>query len=405
MYCPKCGKEIPDGARFCTECGFKIETTAKPTRPPVESVEVYPATQSVAGNPTEEQTATNTKKSGSIVKKWWFWVIIGVVLLLVLSIALAFGTGKRNTKSIPVATQSVTEQKIGGYEPADYERFSSRASDHGLKGTKLYLSGTVKTFGDSDNQLYLIVADENNKEWLVLVTALTGKTYDLDWLERQPVSIFGVYQGYSDDFEMPALILDRMAYNGKDYEPGSFVTDKPTEAAKPTAAPTRKPKPTAAPTEAPADNVSQEYKNALKSAQSYSDHMHMSKQGIFDQLTSEYGNKFPEDAAQYAIDNVDADWEYNALKKAESYSSNMHMSKQGIYDQLISEYGEQFTESEAQYAIDHVEADWNENALKKAESYYRDLNMSVQAVYDQLISEYGEKFTDSEAQYAIDHLE
>ena len=47
--------------------------------------------------------------------------------------------------------------------------------------------------------------------------------------------------------------------------------------------------------------------------------MHMSKQGIYDQLTSEYGEKFPADAAQYAIDNVEADWNANALEKAKLY--------------------------------------------------------------------------------------
>jgi hypothetical protein len=40
--------------------------------------------------------------------------------------------------------------------------------------------------------------------------------------------------------------------------------------------------------------------------------MHMSKQGIYDQLTSEYGEDFSADAAQYAIDNVQADWKQNA---------------------------------------------------------------------------------------------
>lgn len=56
----------------------------------------------------------------------------------------------------------------------------------------------------------------------------------------------------------------------------------------------------------------------------------------------------------------------NALKKAESYSEIMHMSKQGIYDQLVSSYGENFNKEDAQYAIDNIECDWNENALKKA---------------------------------------
>ena len=153
------------------------------------------------------------------------------------------------------------------------------------------------------------------------------------------------------------------------------------------------------------ESVPAEYKNALKKAKQYSTIMHMSKQGIYDQLTSEYGEGFPEDAAQYAVDNVDADWEANALEKAKDYSDTMHMSKRGIYDQLISEYGEKFTEDEAQYAIDNVEADWNENALAKAKDYQEHMSMSNSAIYDQLTSDYGEKFTEEEAQYAVDNLD
>lgn len=95
----------------------------------------------------------------------------------------------------------------------------------------------------------------------------------------------------------------------------------------------------------------------------------------------------------------------NALKKAEVYSKTMHMSKQGIYDQLTSSYGENFPADAAQYAIDNVEADWNENALATAKTYQKDMHMSKQSVYDQLVSDYGEKFTEEEAQYAIDNLE
>ena len=103
------------------------------------------------------------------------------------------------------------------------------------------------------------------------------------------------------------------------------------------------------------ENVSKEFQAALKSAQSYSDMMHMSKMGLYQQLISEYGEKFPEDAAQYAIDNVKADWNENALAKAKEYQETMSMSNDAIYEQLISEYGEQFTKEEAQYAIDNLE--------------------------------------------------
>ena len=97
--------------------------------------------------------------------------------------------------------------------------------------------------------------------------------------------------------------------------------------------------------------VPAEYESALKKAQSYSDMMHMSKAGLYDQLTSEYGEQFSAEAAQYAVDNVNADWNANALEKARSYQETMSMSPEAIRDQLTSEYGEQFTQEEADYAV------------------------------------------------------
>lgn len=43
-----------------------------------------------------------------------------------------------------------------------------------------------------------------------------------------------------------------------------------------------------------------------------------------------------------------------ALRSAESYSRTMNMSKRGIYEQLTAPYGEQFTAAEAQYAVDNL---------------------------------------------------
>lgn len=101
----------------------------------------------------------------------------------------------------------------------------------------------------------------------------------------------------------------------------------------------------------PADDVPTEWRNALRQAGTYSDTMHMSKQGVYDQLVSEYGGQFPADAAQYAIDNVEADWNANALAKAKTYQETMGMSTAAIRDQLVSEHGEKFTPEQADYAI------------------------------------------------------
>ena len=102
-------------------------------------------------------------------------------------------------------------------------------------------------------------------------------------------------------------------------------------------------------------SIPAEYTSALKKAKTYSDIMHMSKAAIYDQLTSEYGEKFTKEAAKYAMDNLEANWKENALKKAQNYQETMSMSPSAIYDQLISEYGEKFTKEEAQYAIDNLE--------------------------------------------------
>lgn len=94
-----------------------------------------------------------------------------------------------------------------------------------------------------------------------------------------------------------------------------------------------------------------EHRNALRQAKTYANVLHMSKQGVYDQLTSEHGGQFSDEAARYAADNVEADWNRNALEKAKTYQSQMAMSRGQIRDQLVSPHGEKFTEAEADYAM------------------------------------------------------
>lgn len=116
----------------------------------------------------------------------------------------------------------------------------------------------------------------------------------------------------------------------------------------------------------------------------------------FNYVTLKFKNKKDQEAA-----NVPVEYQ-NALDKAQSYSDNMHMSKQGIYEQLISQV-EGFSKKSTSYAIKHVQADWNKNALEKAKSYQKNEKMSRNAIYDQLTSSV-EGFTPSQARYAINHL-
>lgn len=100
--------------------------------------------------------------------------------------------------------------------------------------------------------------------------------------------------------------------------------------------------------------VPTEYKSALRRANGYAKVMNMSQQGIYDQLTSQVADGFSAEAAQYAVDNVKANWDENALKKAKDYQDKMSMSPNDIQEQLTSQSGEKFTQEQADYAIQHL---------------------------------------------------
>lgn len=56
------------------------------------------------------------------------------------------------------------------------------------------------------------------------------------------------------------------------------------------------------------------------------------------------------------------------------------MSKKGSYDQLTSDSGEKFTSEEAQYTIDTLDVDYNQNALQKAKEYQETMSMSPESI-------------------------
>lgn len=109
------------------------------------------------------------------------------------------------------------------------------------------------------------------------------------------------------------------------------------------------------------------------------------------------------DSADSADSDVPADFQA-ALRSAESYSETMHMSKEGIRAQLTSDVADKFSAEAAEYAVENVKADWNANALAAAKSYQETMSMSPEAIRDQLTSDVADKFTSEQADYAVQHL-
>ena len=252
MKCPSCGAQ--SNGKLCEYCGTSLENVVAPAM---------------------------AKPKTTIFKKWWFWVIVAVVV-------------------------------IGIYGASNSENSESPPKENGASNP---------TSAVNKNKPEVIVADFSEMDKAAIQA----------WADTNKVTC-KVEEAYSDTvaaglFVSQSVGEDEVIHKGDTIKVVFSLGKEPTA----------------------------EFKNALKKAESYAKTMHMSKKGIYNQLTSEYGEKFPADAAQYAIDNLTVDWKENALKKAKTYRDTMNMSKSKIYDQLISEYGEKFTQEEAQYAIDHLD--------------------------------------------------
>jgi hypothetical protein len=95
---------------------------------------------------------------------------------------------------------------------------------------------------------------------------------------------------------------------------------------------------------------------ALKAAKGYlTTGLGFSQASLTAQLTSSSGNQFTQEQAEYAVANSEADWNEQAVKAAKGYmDSGMGFSRQSLIYQLTSQYGNQFTQEQAQYAADQV---------------------------------------------------
>ena len=85
----------------------------------------------------------------------------------------------------------------------------------------------------------------------------------------------------------------------------------------------------------------------------------MSKAGIYDQLTSEYGEKFTAEAAQYAIDNLQAGFTFVVFSTGFSAFCSVYCKcigenarKSSIYCKLSDKYVELLTKSAIMQLMD-----------------------------------------------------
>lgn len=102
IYCPKCGKELTDIDKFCSGCGYefskKENAVAKTNKQISNSKDIQEAPNNV---PTQNENI----KSIPIFKRWYFWLIVVLAILLITILSL-FIASQTNNGSIPVPGQN-----------------------------------------------------------------------------------------------------------------------------------------------------------------------------------------------------------------------------------------------------------------------------------------------------------
>ena len=89
----------------------------------------------------------------------------------------------------------------------------------------------------------------------------------------------------------------------------------------------------------------------------------------------------------------------NAVRSAKQYLSMQGFSRDGLIQQLSSEFGEGYKVADATIAVDSLSIDWNEQAVRSGKQYLSMQGFSCKGLIQQLSSSAGEKYTVSQATY------
>jgi hypothetical protein len=127
--------------------------------------------------------------------------------------------------------------------------------------------------------------------------------------------------------------------------------------------------------------------------------------GLLNQLTSSAGSGFSKSDAEFAIDYLHPDWDQQAVEAAKGYLAlATGFSYEGLLNQLTSSAGGGFTEAQAEYAINNLQPNWDQQAVEAAKGYLKLGGFSRASLLQQLTSSAGGGFTEAQAEYAVNQV-
>lgn len=322
------------------------------------------------------------KAKKKFYQKWWFWVIVAVVLIGAIdSCGGDSDTSQTKSSEAEVVATADTSALQKEYSDKEICTLLLYATENDVGENEMITSIQFEEgklvvnvdISSSDPAPFTYADIAGSRASSITDTILDHPEFDKYWTSViVDFEDIGYYEGdksmivetdYGRYFEFPIEPI----------EGASTVTETTSEST---------------------SNIPLGMSNALRTAKDYLAYTSFSKSGLFEQLEYE---GYTSEECEYGVENCGADWSVQAELKTFEYIAYSSFSEIGLVDQL--EY-EGFTTEEAAHGVDVCGADWNEQAILKAQEYLAYSAFSKSGLIDQLEFE---GFTKAQAEYGVNN--
>lgn len=216
MICPNCGKTISDESKFCTKCGYKIETSitngyvdTQSTEEPYSNVPIEIGGASNDGNNSEGKQ----EKAPFVWKDQYTYISIGVGILLAAIIGFAVKMNKSSKADYTTNNAVITEEsrQESEFVNNDYEDVENNLSERSLDINERTIEETEAGNSELDDKYSDdILHDEGIHTYELVVS-------DVTWTEayEQCLRMEGHLVRINSDDEYKA-ILNQIYSEGKE---------------------------------------------------------------------------------------------------------------------------------------------------------------------------------------------
>lgn len=214
MYCPSCGHENVDGARYCVKCGKELPVAS--AQPASDSESAQTATYA------PEDSAASGVAEGTHKKSMVPVAIVGVIAVVALVVVVSLVSGGSTGTSAESSTVgfssggwSATESSDKGAETSsggsgsdaelsdgDEETSSSESSDGGWSGIELFSSGEGVSSSDEIAEALNDAMQQLLDKRLTSSATLAFATAVVDLMPGEAVDAIADYRGFTsrDEF-------------------------------------------------------------------------------------------------------------------------------------------------------------------------------------------------------------